>query len=224
MSSFKEHALKQSRDYERIASCYHEAGHCIIACLNLFKVDKVISVRIEDPLLNGNTELFAFDFVLIKDKSLLDIIYICELQMWYAGLVAEKIYYKEICGSDHFPMILKYGSNADFANASKIIQKFKLAKPGKDRYLFKKKIQENLHNVIMEYWEDIKLISHALYNKKKLYFNDIKSLLTRKSINKNIWKLKFKKIAIIHNDQSDYELTDSIIKDLLLKSSSVLLK
>lgn len=216
---------KRSQDYELIAACYHEAGHVICGLLYFMNIPSV-SVRLTNTIsigsldedsVEGNTDYE----VLIGYEEYTDImqfINMAEVYISYAGLVAEKIYYKDICGSDKFPMILRgykgRGSSEDITEVGKFIKKLNLAPPGKQRYLFKKKVAKDLKQLITEYWDDVRLIAQALYKHKKLYQQDIKRLLVKKSANKELWKGRFKEINTLFS--SDAHLDENAIRLILL--------
>lgn len=208
---------KQSFDYALIAMAYHESGHAVIALYNYFYVSDINAMRmgmVPKNLEEGEINYNIYKEELIDDKELKKIFLIFELQLLYAGLMSEKIYYKDVCGSSKFPMHLRIGSNYDFNLASKIIRKNKLAEPGKNTFLFKKQVQFDVEQIITNYWDDIKIVSHALYKKKKLTFDELKFILSRKSINKDFWRDRFKKIAVIHNDNKI--TAEDVVKDLVL--------
>lgn len=203
---------KQSYDYSLIAMAYHEAGHTIVALYNYLLVHSVsvMSVKREE----GDTIFYIYSDR-IDDKQLSKILLHMEVQVLYAGLIAEKKYYKDICGSSKFPMHLKIGSYLDTSLASSIIRKNKLANPGKETTLLKKRMQANAEAIIIEHWDSVKLIAHSLYKKKRLNFHQLKSLLTRKSNNNIFWKEKFKNIIFIHNKKFP---TEESVKAILNKN------
>ena len=95
---------------------------------------------------------------------------------------------------------------------SRQIRKYKLSIPGKNTVLFKNKIRSDVEQVLLEQWDAVKVIAHALYQKKRLRFDEIRFLLTRRTINKDFWKDRFKKINLIYSNRSS--ATDSIIKQI----------
>lgn len=203
---------KQAFDYAVIAAAYHEAGHAVCGLHNyLYVYDTFI---ITNKIKEANTLFYDYGANNLKDQELKKILLIFELQMFYAGLVAEKMYYKDICGSSHFPMHLRKGSWYDIASASNIIRKNGLAKPGKSSFLLKKQIKYDVENIISEHWDDIKVIAHSLYQKKRLSFDELKFILTKKTNRNEFWKERFKKITIIHKDKNSP--TEDVVKDLIL--------
>lgn len=206
---------KLSRDYELISACYHEAGHTVYGLLNFIKIQAVavnIFAKNTDDL--GYTHYETIDGI-FKDHNILEFLKLAEININYAGLVAEKIYYKDICGSDKFPMMLRKGCSEDILKAADLIKKFDLAPPGKKRYLFKKKILRDSKILLEEHWDAIKLIAHALYNKKKLFYSDLKDLLTKKSDNKEFWKNRFRDINLLFD--SPETLDESVVRSTLIK-------
>lgn len=199
---------KQAFDYEIIAMAHHESSHVICALMHYLYVYNVNVMTYKNQE-DGNTNYYVYAI----NDSIKNILLFSELHFFYAGLIGEKIYYKDICGSIKFPMHLKEGSSYDIAEASAIIRNNNLAPPGKSTFLLKKQIQYDVEMILKQYWDDVKIVAHALYQKKKLTFDDLKYLLTRKSVNKDFWKSKFKKIKLIHNDKNNY--IDDYIKDII---------
>lgn len=210
---------KMARDYELIAMSWHEAAHTICGLLNFLKVYHVYVMS--DKYEHGNTKYEIYDPINISNKLLAKILIIYEVQTLYAGLVGEKLYYKEICGSDVFPMHLRIGSSNDIQDAAKLIDKHNLANPGKPRFLFKKQIQNDTRNLLINYWDDIKLISHILYKFKELKYDDLKYFLTRKSTNKDFWRTRFKEIKTIYDER--VELDEKYLKVVLLQNNIIIM-
>jgi hypothetical protein len=131
----------------------------------------------------------------------------------YAGLTTEKIFYKKISGSDKFPSFLKDGSSSDTQTAAKIFKKYNFVSPGQARFVFKKKITKQISILLENYWEDIEILSHLLFQKKKITYEQIKKLLTTKSKNKFFWKDQLKKIEILYHEDTD--LDDDTIRIML---------
>lgn len=188
---------KQSYDYELIAQSFHESGHTLCGLYNFMEVTTVVVMNPRENL-DGKTEYICMDPDLLNDIELKNMQLYFELQTHYAGLLAEKIYYKDICGSEKFPMHLKQGSSGDINDASALIKKYKMAEPGRQRALLKNQVQKETTILLEHFWDDIKIIAHLLYKKKKLNFEDLKYLLTRRSANKEFWKEKFKFIKVIN--------------------------
>jgi hypothetical protein len=212
----KNYVKKQSFDYELIAMSFHEAGHAVCGIFNYIQVFNV-HVMTDPKKRNGLTEFFVYEKDSWQDEDLKKIIAICELQAIYAGLIAEKMYYKDICGSSKFPMHLRIGSSSDMQHASSIIRKNKLSKPGKNTLLFKKQTQYDVELVLNEHWDAVKIVAHSLYKKKRLTFDELKFLLTRKTVHKSLWKDRFKKIKIIHNEKKYPK--EEMVKDLLMEDA-----
>lgn len=202
---------KQAFDYELIASCFHESAHVVMALHNYFRV---FNVNIFSPKRReANTDYYVYNYAgdneLIKHKFLT-----LELETFYAGLIGEKIYYKDICGSSKFPMHLKIGSSFDTNSASNIIRENLMALPGKPTLMFKQEIRSNVEKIILDNWDAVKALSHALYQKKRLTFDELKYILTRKTENREFWKDKFKKIKLIHSESITEEEAISLIQSL----------
>lgn len=204
---------KLSQDYELISTCYHEAGHTVSGLLNFMKIPAV-TVNYADKRVEGFThyELMGQE---VSNSNIMDFLVLSEINISYAGLAAEQIFYKEICGAEKLPMMLKEGSSRDLESVADLIKKNNLAPPGRKRHLYKKKLIKEVRHSLEEHWDAVTLISHALYKKRKLYFDDLKALLTKKSNNKEFWKNKFREINILVN--SSEELDEKEIRYILFK-------
>jgi hypothetical protein len=95
-------------------------------------------------------------------------------------------------------MHLKIGSSDDIKYISKQIRKYKLAAPGQPTTALKTQLTKQANSILTEHWDAVKLVAHQLYKRKSLTFDELKYILTRKTNNKEFWKERFKKIAIIH--------------------------
>lgn len=62
------------------------------------------------------------------------------------------------------------------------------------------------------YWDDVKLLAHQLYVKRKLQNSDIKQLLLKKSPNKNFWKKQFKTMDTLFSSIDILEIMHIIEK------------
>lgn len=201
MGSLSEIRKKLSYDHELIATCYHEAGHTIGGLLNFFLISSVGIEVSRDKRSNKDLGYTHFEAVLdmdfVKNKDLNYKLIIAEIYINYAGLAAEKIFYKDTCGTDKLPMVLKFGSYIDRNKVAELIKKYNLAPPGKKRHLFKKKLFNETQKSLELYWGDVKLVSHALFNKRTLYYSDLKEILIKKSKNRMFWKKHLKNIDTI---------------------------
>jgi hypothetical protein len=205
---------KQSYDYELIAMAYHESGHAICALSNFLYV---FSVGVMSPKNNiGYTNWYIYDTTGVQDEELRKVLFINEIQALYAGLIAEKMYYKDICGSDEFPMHLRAGSSEDTLTASSIIRKNNIVKAGRQTHLFKKQMKRDVEQFLQEHWDAVKIIAHALYKKTRLSHDELKYLLTRKTDHRDFWKDKFKKLKTVHNDK--VYPSEETVKDILLEN------
>lgn len=201
---------KQSCDYEMIASAYHEASHTIAALANFVLID---AVRIAWD--KGGDTFYSIQYHAdeTEDPILKKLIVMAELRTIYAGLVGEKIYYKQICGSNKFPAHLKIGSSSDMKVGSDLIRRYKLANPGKETHQLKQDVRQDMEKFLYKHWETVKLLAHTLYRKKKLNFTELKYLLTRAKEDKDFWKDKFKRIKMIYEAKS--ELSEKVVKNLI---------
>jgi hypothetical protein len=209
---------KQVRDYNAIATSYHEASHTIIALLNYFYVYNVNIVPKPDSYGEMNwwswlDHMSDITTSNIDDQDLCYSIHYSHIGTLYAGLIGERLYYYNACGSDKFPMHLKQGSIYDYQDASFVIRKNKIAKPGRETLLLKKQIQKDIREILENNWEAVKVVAHQLYKKKRLGFDEIKHILTRKTENKMFWKEQFRKIKMIYSEKSN--LTVSEFKKLI---------
>lgn len=200
---------QQSSDYELIASAYHEAAHTVVALANLVLVDNV-SVAVN---FGGDTLYSSLHADYIEDNELKKLIVLAEIRIFYSGLVGEKIFYMDICGNPKIPMSLKIGSSEDNKEASFLIRKYSISKPGKETFELKKNIKSEIEKFLYNHWGSIKIIAHSLYKRKKLNYSEIKYLLSRSPDDKEFWKDKFKKIKIIHNENK--KLSEKIVKKII---------
>lgn len=201
-----ETTVKLSQNHSMISTCYHEAGHAVCGLLMFMKIP---SVSVEKARrISGETNYEIMNDENINDLDLLHFFNISEININYAGMVAEKILYKDITGSKVFPKVLKEGSELDISRAAEIIKKINLAPPGEKRYQYKKKIMRNLDNLLLSHWDTIKLVSHALFERKKLSHDDLKDLLTKKNIHKEFWKKQFKYIKMFVDQNKSLDSRD----------------
>jgi hypothetical protein len=210
---------KQANDYEKIAMCWHEAGHTICGLFNFLKVYHVNVLS--SKYIDGNTSYEIHDSDTITNKLLAKILIIYEVQTLYAGLVGEKMYYEDICGSNVFPMTLRIGSSDDIRDAARLIDRYNLADPGKSRFWFKKQVQNDAKKILSNYWDDVQLVAHALYKSTDLDFNELRYLLTRKSVNKDFWRPHLKELKDMYADNT--LLDEKYLKDVLMKNNVIIM-
>ena len=111
-------------------------------------------------------------------------------------------------------MFLKDGSSEDILVSANLIKKYNLVPPGRKRYNFKQKlIRETLHE-LQEHWDAVIVISHALFKHKKLTFEDLYSLLTKKTQNKKFWVEQFKQIQFIAENAGN--LDENYLRNILI--------
>lgn len=219
---------KVSQTHEFIVTCYHEAGHSIFGLLNCMRINSIkiyptsgsgdtifiptykglFEESILDPI--SNKPLFCNT---IQDTKLIEYWVRAEICLFYAGTCAERIYFKNISGLDKMPLHLQYGCNKDISEAATLCRLYNLASPGKERYALKQKMLKGTSKILNKYWNDIILISHALFDKKELLHEDIKALLCKKSKNKLFWKAQFKNIEFLSKNLGKLSLKD--IKNVL---------
>ena len=189
---------KITATHEMISTSYHEAGHAIYSLLYGMRVPYVCIFRNKK---NNRVEGFCHyetpDVALLQDANLVFLLVDSEIGFKYAGLTAERYIFKIISGSDKFPMFLRDGSSDDTLSAAALISKYNIVSPGKKRYSYKKRKINQVLKELHIYWDDITLLAHHLFAKKRLSFLDIKKLLIKKSPNKIFWKEQFKIILEI---------------------------
>lgn len=199
IASISDIRKKITSTHEMISTSYHEAGHTIYALLRCMRVSYVCIYenknRIDGVCCYETPELSS-----IEDIDLLLWMIGSEIGIKYAGLTAEKYFFKTISGSDKFPIFLRDGSSEDTLSAAAIIRNYNVVPPGRKRYEFKKRKINQVLKELKKHWDDVTILSHALFSKKKLSFDDIKKLLLRKSKNKSMWKERFKIISSIFEE------------------------
>jgi hypothetical protein len=211
--SIKGARLQDALLMESICMEYHESSHAILALYNCFQVF-YMSVRNPDEK-DGRTDFYIP--LEIKDQELKRSLLMAELQTMYAGLMGERILYRDLCGNGKFPKHLQVGLSFDIKLASNLIRRHELAPAGKETAEFKKNIQRKVEKILMEHWDSVKLIAHALHkNRKIVSFEELRQLLTRKSNEKEFWREKFSKTKLIYGHGGDTLPNEEYIKTLLL--------
>lgn len=187
--------------HELITTCYHEAGHVISALCNYMQVsdvgvDIVIDKRTQKDMGYTNYDS-AIDYEKVTHDGLLEKFVISEIYILNGGLAADQLFYRNIFGIEEMPKVLFNGYGSDNKSIRALITKHNLASPGKPRYAFKKKMLNHTRQLMIPYWDDVQLVAKTLFKFKKLYWEDLKSLLTRKSKNKAFWKKQIKDIELL---------------------------
>lgn len=206
---------KVAYTHDLIFTSYHEAGHAVYALLYFMKIP-FISVfenkstkRVEGRCYSETYK----ELDNIKDPDLFAYQLRHEIGFRYAGLAAEKNHFKNISGLDTYPMFLSNGSSDDTLMAMSFIKKYNQAPPGRKRYVYKKKIIKEVSADLENHWDAITVVAHALIQKKKICYEDLKKLLTRKTANKEFWKEQFKNIDYIFANLGTVD--DKYIKSIL---------
>lgn len=201
---------KFARTHELIFVSYHEAGHAIYGLLHSMMIGPVYVIESKkEKRIWGITHFESvLDDKKITNEDLIAERLHAEICMQYAGLTAEKYHYKSISGSDKFPMNLKYGSESDTSAAAALIKEYNLAPPGRKRYAYKKKLIKETFYELQDNWDDVILVAHALFNKKRLGYVDLQQLLTKKSKNKSFWKEQFKTISYLFDNRAALDEKD----------------
>jgi hypothetical protein len=193
---------KMTYTHELISTSYHEAGHAVYALLYFMRIPLVyVFENKKNKRIEGFCHCETFkDLKKIKNSDL----YKCQLRheicFQYAGLTSEKYHFKTISGSNKFPMFLREGSSDDTFEATALIKKYDDVPPGRKRYAYKKKLIKETLVDLEKHWDAVTLVAHALFQKKKLNYEDLKKLLTRKTANKEFWKEQFKNINYIFDN------------------------
>lgn len=189
MLSIYDYKRKMSHQIENMQVAYHEAGHTVIGLLTFMKISNVSVV--EDVKISGETDYDQMTSEQCQDPVFSAFQIKADLFLLYAGLMAEKIFYQDMTGSKKFPAIFKKGIESDIGAIAKIISSNNLAPPGPKRFLFKKKIMKEVRQLLEQHWEVVKIVAHALFERKKLAYDDLRKIICRKTSNKKFWKKQF---------------------------------
>jgi hypothetical protein len=202
--------------HELISTAHHESSHCIYALLHYMMIH---SVRVfpdkKTNRIEGFTHYDSLNIDSIQSPILLLERLHSEVGLSYAGLIGEKYQYKLHSGSDKFPSFLGDGSSKDLQEASEMIKKYQLAPPGTKRYNYKKRMVRKTTKEIIDNWEAITVVAHALFKRKRINFEDLKKLLTKKIADKDFWKEQFRIIGDLYTNSTIEE--DKFIQILQLK-------
>jgi hypothetical protein len=215
--SIAEIRKKVTKTHEFISTSYHEAGHTVYALLHMMRVTSV-SVFENKKLkrIHGNTYYdYPSDINSIQDPELLNTLVRAEVGISYAGLIAEKSLFRSISGSRQTPMFISDGSSEDNKAARLIIKKYNLAPPGVKRTAYKRKLMREVQHDLHTHWDAVTVLSHALFKHRKLSFNDLQELLTKRTRNKKFWKEQFKKISYFYSNNETLDEYD--LKSMLLR-------
>lgn len=214
--SISEIRKKVTKTHEFISTSYHEAGHTIYALLNLMKVTSV-SVY-EDKKFKRIHGVTYYDspknIEEVQDPELQNTLVRAEIGVSYAGLIAEKSLFKSISGSQQTPMFIKDGSADDNKSAGQLIKKYNLAPPGQKRSLYKQKLMREIRHDLHIHWDAVTIVAHALFRHHRLNFDDLQTLIIKKSRNKKFWKEQFKNIEYFYDNCENLDEKD--LKSILL--------
>lgn len=208
--SIAEIRKKVTKTHEFISTSYHEAGHTIFALLHLMRVSSV-SVFEDKKLkrVHGNTYYeYPSDLDEVQDQDLLNTLVKAEVGISYAGLIAEKSLFRSISGSKQTPTFISDGSASDNKSAREVIKKYNLAPPGPKRTAYKAKIMREVQQELHDNWDAVMVVSHALFRHRRLSFEDLQELLTKKTHNKKFWKDQFKKISHFYDNSKALDEKD----------------
>lgn len=204
---------KFHQTHELISTAHHEAGHAIYGLLHYIEVEYVdVFEDKKTKRIMGLTHYSVSEIDAIENSALALDRLIAEICLLYAGLAAERYHFKLISGSDNIPMFIRDLSVGDTSKASSLINKFQLAPPGAKRSQYKKKLIRKVSRELQQNWDAVTVIAHALFQRKRLDFSDLKELLTKKTKNKDFWKEQFKAIERIYlSDEVDEQKLKSIL-------------
>jgi hypothetical protein len=206
---------KYFKKHDLVMCCFHEAGHTIYALLHFMRVR--LTHVFEDKKIKSIAGLTHFDYpaiaIEVNDSELSKELMRAEICVNYAGLAAEKYHFKSISGSDKFPGSWKNGSSSDTVAAAALIKEYKLAAPGRKRYAYKNKLIKSAQQELQVHWDAVIQVSHALYQKKRLYYSDLKDILTKKTEDKEFWKEQFNNIDDIFDFNEDVD--EQTLKSIL---------
>lgn len=208
--SIAEIRKKVTKTHEFISTSYHEAGHTIYALLHLMKVTSV-NVFEDKKLkrIHGNTYYdYPSDFDDIQDPYLLNTLLRAEIGISYAGLIAEKTLFRSISGSRQTPTFISDGSQDDNKSAREVIKKYNLAPPGPKRTAYKRKLMREVQHELHTHWDAVMVVSHALFKHRRLSFDDLQELLTKKTHNRKFWKEQFKNICYFYDNSKTLDEKD----------------
>jgi hypothetical protein len=206
-ASIGETSRKIAKSFELVMTSHHEAGHVIYALLHLMRVSSVCVYEDKDrKRIYGATYYdHPQDFSTIQDPELLATLVRADVGMSYAGLIAEKALFKSISGSSQTPLFISEGSALDNKGARDMIVKYALAPSGSKRAAYKAKLMREVRADLRVYWRDVVRLAHGLYKHRKLSFEDLSMLLTKKSPNKKFWRERFKKMNRLYNKPESSE-------------------
>jgi hypothetical protein len=205
---------------DMIFTSYHEAGHAVYGLMHGIKIPAIFIY--ENILPSGKPPRgdnyivgYCFNYP-IKNNNRSEIIdNICYT---YAGLIAEKILYKNLSGSNQFPMILM-NSSFDIHDAFILIKNHNLARAGKHRFFLKRRLMRITLTELQQHWDAVTLVSHVLFNKRVISYLELKKLLTTKTADTKFWINKFKFLDKINDKSVDLlfnknKLTVSYLRSL----------
>jgi hypothetical protein len=193
-----------------ISAAYHESGHIIYGLLHLMKIESA-QVYFDNKNLKTVIGYTDYDYPGVhQTNNYLEFPNIVkyEIGICYAGLAAEQYSFKLVSGSDKFPVFFKDYCSGDTKEASSLLKKCKVTSPGKKRYNYKKKLIKQVFIDLEKYWDSVTLIAHALFQRKRLYFNDIKRILTKKGEHQKFWKTRFRLIEHINKNKETFDEKD----------------
>lgn len=63
-------------------------------------------------------------------------------------------------------------------------------------------------NELHAHWDAVTLVAHALFRHRKLNYQNLQELLTKRSKNKKFWKEQFKKISYFYDKSKSLDEFD----------------
>jgi len=165
--------LKQNNiDYNLIVTCYHEAGHIVLAMRNSI-LPKACQVM-QGKRIIANTTLVYFNK--IKKPALRKNIMLGTAKTYAAGIAAEEIFFDKIVGK-RLPVNLREGWSSDRYLLQKILTS--LEKRTHARARLREKIHKIARQQVIEDWHIVTNLAHALYDKKALSYKQISDVVIR---------------------------------------------
>jgi hypothetical protein len=148
------------------------------------------------------------DYQQFQNKSFVSRLKKNEVCVRYAGISAERILYKKLCGSSKFPRVLSEGSSDDIRSISEVIKKYNLAEAGTTRTQLKNSLLKKSAKQLEDYWQDVVSLAYALFKRKRIHYNEIKKIILTKTNNKPFWKNQFSLIDFYFDPKKDIDASN----------------
>jgi hypothetical protein len=206
---------KVTLTHDFVTCSHHEAGHVVYGLLHFMMIySAYVFMHKQHKRVEGYTQYYSPYFTEIQDPTLLSERVRAEIGLSYAGMMAEKYQNKLYSGIDDFPACI-YGYGEDQREAHDLIVKHNMAPPGRKRYNYKKKMMRQVSRELQEHWDAVTIVAHAMFRKKRLSYDKLRTLLTTKTDNKEFWKERFR--AISHYYDNEKSLTEQDFMSMISK-------